>query len=93
MHRGDAVDVPAGALTAGDVGDLQTAFGVDLLHAVCDQASGENLLLSPTSAAESLSLLYPAAGVETAAAFRAVLHLPEWSPDLVAALQRLPDPS
>ena len=87
VQRGNVVAVPAGTLTAADVADAQTAFGVDLLHTVCDQATTANLLLSPTSAAEALSLLYPAAGGETAAAFRAVLHLPEWSPDLVAALR------
>jgi serpin B len=84
VHRGDVVDVPAGALTAGDVADMQTAFGVDLLHAVCGE--GGNVLLSPTSAAEALSLLFPASGGETAKAFGAVLHLPPWSPELVAAL-------
>jgi serpin B len=76
--------VAAGALTAGDVADMQTAFGVDLLHAVCGE--GGNVLLSPTSAAEALSLLFPASGGETAKAFGAVLHLPPWSPELVAAL-------
>src|SRR5688572_13132848 len=73
VQRGDAVPVQSGALTAGDVAAMQTAFGVDLLHAVCAQADGENLLLSPTSAAEALSLLYPAAGGQTAESFRSVL--------------------
>jgi serpin B len=85
VHRGDVVPVQAGTLTAEDVAEAQAAFGVDLLHAVCEQAAGQNVLLSPTSAAEALSLLYPAAGGQTAEAVRAVLHLPEWSPDLVAA--------
>jgi serpin B len=87
VQRGDAVPVQAGALTTGDVAAMQTAFGVDLLHAVCEQADDENLLLSPTSAAGALSLLYPAAGGQTAESFRSVLHLPAWSPDLVAALR------
>jgi serpin B len=87
VQRGDAVPVQTGALTAGDVAAMQTAFGVDLLHAVCERADGENLLLSPTSTAEALSLLYPAAGGQTAESFRSVLHLPAWSPDLVAALR------
>jgi serpin B len=87
VQRGDAVPVQTGALTAGDVAAMQTAFGVDLLHAVCERADGENLLLSPTSAAEALSLLYPAAGGQTAESFRSVLHLPAWSPDLVAAMR------
>ena len=87
VHRGDVAAVPEGTLTAGDVAELQTAFGVDLLHAICAEAADENLLLSPTSAAEALSLLYPAAGGATAEAFRSVLHLPEWSPDLISALR------
>jgi serpin B len=87
VQRGDAVPVQTGVLTAGDVAAMQTAFGVDLLHAVCERADGENLLLSPTSTAEALSLLYPAAGGQTAESFRSVLHLPAWSPDLVAALR------
>jgi serpin B len=87
VHRGHAVPVQTGTLTARDVAEAQTAFGVDLLHAVCGQAAEHNVLLSPTSAAEALSLLYPAGVGQTAQAFRAVLHLPEWSPDLVAALR------
>ena len=87
VQRGEVDPVHLGALTADDVAALQTAFGVDLLHAVCQQATGTNLLLSPTSAAEALSLLYPATGGQTAEAFRSVLHLPAWSPDLVAALR------
>ena len=51
----------------------------------CAAGPRGNVLLSPTSAAEALSLLYPAGGGQTAEPFRAVLHLPEWSPDLVAA--------
>jgi serpin B len=87
VHRGEVVGVQAGALTAGDVAGMQTAFGVDLLRAVCERAAGENVLLSPTSAAEALSLLFPASGGQTAEAFRAVLHLPQWGPDLVAAMR------
>jgi serpin B len=85
VHRGEVVPVEAGKLTAADIADAQRAFGVDLLHAVCERAAGENLLLSPTSAAQALSLLHPATGGRTAEAFGAVLHLPEWSPDLVGA--------
>ncbi|WP_299953311.1 serpin family protein [uncultured Modestobacter sp.] len=85
VHEGGALVVPAGALTAQDVATAQTAFGVDLLREVCPGRPGEDVLLSPTSAAEALGLLYPATGGETAAAFGEVLHLPAWSPDLVAA--------
>jgi serpin B len=86
VHRGDVVDVPMGSLTARDVAATQTAFGLDLVHALCEQSPGENLLISPTSAAEALGLVHPAAGGETAEAFRTLLHLPQWSPDLVAAM-------
>jgi serpin B len=88
VHQGEVVGVRAGALAAGDVADLQTAFGVDLLHAVCAQGSDGNVLLSPTSAAEALSLLFPASAGQTAEAFGTVLHLPPWSPELVAALRK-----
>jgi serpin B len=87
VHRGQVVQVPAGGLTAADVAEAQTAFGIDLLQAVCAAADGPNVLLSPTSAAEALGLLYPASGGPTAAAFGEVLHLPGWSPDLVAAFR------
>jgi serpin B len=86
VHEGRAAAVESGTLTPGDVAATQTAFGVDLLHAVCDQVPGENVLLSPTSAATALGLLYPAGGGPTAEALQEVLHLPAWSPDLVAAL-------
>jgi serpin B len=87
VHRGNVVPVQAGTLTAHDVARAQTAFGVDLLHATCGQVPDQNVLLSPTSAAEALGLLYPASGGRTAEAFRGVLHLPEWSADLVAAVR------
>jgi len=84
--RGE-VRVPGlGDMTAADVGAAQTAFGLDLLHAVCAQSPDQNLVLSPTSAAEALSLLYPAAGGATSAEVGSLLHLPEWSDDLVAAM-------
>lgn len=85
-HRGEVMAVAPGALTGVDVGAAQTAFGLDLLGAVCAQRPGENLVLSPTSAAEALGLLYPAAGGQTAESVGALLHLPAWSPDLVAAM-------
>jgi serpin B len=85
VHQGEVVAVRAGELTARDVAAAQTAFGVDLVRAVCAQAPEANVLLSPTSAAEALGLLYPATAGATAEAFADVLHLPAWSPDLAAA--------
>ncbi|MBO3085905.1 serpin family protein [Cellulomonas fengjieae] len=87
-HRGEVQVVRPGALTATDVAAAQTAFGMDLLHAVCTDRPQENLALSPTSAAEALGLLYPAAGGETADRMADLLHLPSWSPDLIAAVQQ-----
>jgi serpin B len=84
---GEAYPVHLGALTTTDVAAAQTAFGLDLLHAVCARAPGENVLLSPTSAAEALGLLYPAAGGTTADRAGRLLHLPAWSPDLAAAFR------
>ena len=85
VRRGVVVPVLPGGLTAGDVATAQSAFGVDLLHALCAADPAGNVLLSPTSAATALALLYPAAAGETATAMGGLLHLPGWSPDLVAA--------
>lgn len=87
VHRGDVLPVRAGALTARDVADAQRAFGVDLLHAACARHPDGNLLLSPTSAAEALGLLYPAATGTTAEQLGRLLHLPPWSAELTAALR------
>ncbi len=86
-YRGVVLDVEPGSVSVADVAAAQTAFGIDLLHAVCAAKPGENLLVSPTSAAEALGLLQPAAGGPTAGAVADVLHLPEWSDDLAAALR------
>ena len=67
------------------IATAQTAFGLDLLRAVCEPDG--NVLLSPTSAASALGLLHPAGDPATAAAFSEVLHLPEWSRDLVVGLR------
>ena len=87
VHRGDVVPVQAGTLTARDAAEAQTRFGLDLLHAVCGPAPEDDVLLSPASAAVALGLLYPASGGRTAEELGALLHLPPWSPDLVAALR------
>jgi serpin B len=87
VYRGNVVPIEVGSLGARDVAEAQTAFAADLLRVVCGQNGTGNVLLSPTSAAEALGLLYPAAGGRTVEAFRAVLHLPVWSPALVAALR------
>ena len=50
VHRGQAYPVQPGSMTAADVATAQTAFGVDLLHAVCGADPDQDVLLSPTSA-------------------------------------------
>ncbi|MGR6964786.1 serpin family protein [Geodermatophilus sp. URMC 61] len=87
VHRGNAVPVHTTSLTAVDVAAAQTAFGIDLLQTLCERSPGEDVLVSPTSAAQALSLLHPAATGQTAEALRGLLHLPEWSPAVVAALR------
>ncbi|WP_456786988.1 serpin family protein [Cellulomonas sp. P5_C5] len=88
VHRGDVRTVELGTLTARDVAAAQTAFGIDLLHAVCAQSPQDNVVLSPTSAAEALGLLYASAGGGTATRIADLLHLPAWSPDVTAAVQQ-----
>ena len=85
VHRGDVLAVEAGSITAVDVGRSQWLFGMDLLHVVCAQDPRENVLLSPTSAAEALGLLLPAAGGVTATGLADLLHVPSWSTALRAA--------
>jgi serpin B len=87
VHRGTVQPVVAGPLSVGDVADAQWAFGLDLLRSVCAGKPDANVLLSPASAAAALSLLYPASAGSTADDLAALLHLPAWSPGLVAALQ------
>ncbi|MCL3862979.1 serpin family protein [Actinotalea sp. K2] len=86
VHRGEVGAVQLGRWTAQDVAQAQTDLGLDLLRTMCAEQPRENLLISPTSVAEALTLLYPAAGGSTAEDLQALMHLPQWSPDLVAAL-------
>ena len=90
VHRGDVLAVEAGSITAVDVGRSQWLFGMDLLHVVCAQDPRENVLLSPTSAAEALGLLLPAAGGVTATGLADLHHVPSWSTALRAATRAYP---
>jgi serpin B len=76
----------AGSLTAADVGGAQRAFSVDLVRAVCGTSAKGNVVVSGTSAAEALGLLYAGARGTTADAVGKVLHLPAWDAALVAAV-------
>ena len=86
-YRGAAVTVPLGDLTASDVADAGTALGLDLLQTLCVQDPGSNVLISPVSAAQALGLLQPGAAGQTERGIADVLHLPSWSPELMAALR------
>ncbi|MCV2396497.1 hypothetical protein OEB99_19475 [Actinotalea sp. M2MS4P-6] len=86
QHTGQVRSVPPGQLDAGDVADAQTAFGLDLVHALCSEPAGsQDVLVSPTALAEVLGMLQPAARGGTATALADLLHEPLWSDDLVAA--------
>jgi serpin B len=80
------VRLTAGVTTARDVAAAQTAFGLALLRRLAATHPDEDLLLSPTSAAQALGMLQPALTGERAAALEGLLRLPPWSPELAAAV-------
>lgn len=69
-------------LTVSQIGTLRqygqgdTAFGLDLLSALCRDQPGSNIVLSPVSVATGLGMAYLGARGATAAAMARVLHLP-----------------
>ena len=63
--------VSPGPYAAGD-----TAFGLEVLSAMCRQDPAGNVLLSPSSLASALGMAYLGARGQTAKAMAAVLHLP-----------------
>jgi serine protease inhibitor len=76
------------AATLQDYGRADTAFGMDVLGAVCRSQPGANLVLSPASLASGLGMAYLGARGATAAAMSQVLHLPATSTSaLVAGLR------
>jgi serpin B len=64
------------AATLRDDGRADTAFGMDVLGAVCRSQPGANLVLSPASLASGLGMAYLGARGATATAMSGVLHLP-----------------
>jgi serine protease inhibitor len=62
-----------------------TDFGFDLFRALIDEAPGENVFISPTSAAFALAMTYNGARGETAAAMAAALGVGEMTRDEVNA--------
>jgi serpin B len=75
-----------GSLTAAQVAADETAFGFALFDKLCSAAPSSNLTLSPASAAEALGMLDAGSVGATRMAVGRLLHLPGWSPALVAAL-------
>jgi serpin B len=84
---GKAQPVTLGSVTAADIGAAQTAFGLALLARRCSTHPHDNDVLSPASAALALSMLDAGAGGSTSEAIGKLLHIPPWSPEVVAALQ------
>ncbi|HEX4017739.1 MAG TPA: serpin family protein [Frankiaceae bacterium] len=83
---GTVQPVKLGSISAADIGSAQTAFGLDLLARRCTAAPTANDVLSPASASLALSMLDTGAVGSTRAAVNKLLHLPSWSPQLIAAL-------
>lgn len=76
------------AATLQDYGRADTAFGMDVLGAVCRARPGANLVLSPASLASGLGMAFLGARGGTAAVMSQVLHMPATSPAaLVAGLR------
>jgi serpin B len=75
-----------GSLTAAQVAADDTAFGFALFGKMCAATPTSNLTLSPASAAEALGMLDAGSVGATRVAVSRLLHLPGWSPALVAAL-------
>jgi serpin B len=76
----------SGSISARQVAAADSEFGFDLFARLCASAPNANLTLSPASAAQALGMLDAGAAGGTRTAVGKLLHLPEWSPALVAAL-------
>lgn len=83
VRSGTTRRVALGGLTAAGLADAQRSFGVDLLGKLCT-ARG-NTTLSPVSAALALGLLSAGARGDTEKRLSALLHLPRWGEEVVAA--------
>lgn len=85
LLSGSVRQVAMGSLTPRDLADAQRAFGADLLKAVCVKEQTGNVTVSPASAALALGQLDTGARGEARAKIDALLHLPGWSDDVIAA--------
>ena len=75
------------AATLRTAGRADTAFGMDVLRAVCRAKPGANLVFSPASLASGLGMAYLGSRGGTQAAMAGVLHLPPVSASLVTGLR------
>jgi serine protease inhibitor len=73
-------------VSAKPYGAADTAFGLDVLAAMCRLDPTSNVLLSPSSLASALGMAYLGARGQTATAMASVLHLPGRG-DVEAGLQ------
>ena len=85
---GNIQPITPGTITPHDVASAQTSFGLELLARRCTADPTANQVLSPASAALALTLLDAGAKGSTQAAVNRLLHVPGWSPQLIAALHR-----
>lgn len=83
---GHVLSVLRGDVSAQQVAAGQATLGRQLLERLCDAAPDRSALLSPASAALALGMLDAGARGRTRPAVDALLHLPAWSPAVVAAL-------
>jgi serpin B len=67
-------------------GSGDTAFGLNVLSALCAGRPGDNVVISPVSLATGLSMAYLGARGKTAADIARVLHLPAGQQSQVAGL-------
>lgn len=86
VFTGTVEPIAHGSVTARQVSAGETAFGLQLLGRVCAGSPTANAVVSPASAAQALGMLDAGASGATRAAVSRVLHLPVWSPSLVAAM-------
>lgn len=87
-HHGTPVVLTASQLTAlRGYGAGDTAFGLNVLSALCAGQPGSNVVISPVSLATGLGMAYLGARGSTAAAMARVLHLPASGASLAAGLR------
>src|SRR5258707_10996859 len=80
----------AGGVPAQQAGTDTAAFGLALYARLCASQPTANLLLSPASASEALSMLDAGRAGPTAASVGQLLRFPPGTPALVAPMQKQP---